>query len=102
MNKLLFSVLLLVSSVSFAVEAGQDSEWNAWGPRELVASSQGAVVAFKQKYGDELYNAIVGVSVTMTRQGNSANAKVAFVYGTTTRVEQFFCHTHDVSHIDCH
>ena len=74
----------------------------AWGPRELLAASKASVIAFQQKHGTAIFQTIVGISVTRTSQGNSAKAKIAFVYQGATRLEQFFCHVHDGREIDCH
>lgn len=92
----LFLVAFCFALAPFAARANA-----VWGGNEVRQAAGAALDHFREQKGSALYDAVAGVSVDVTSQGNAARAKVTYTEAGAKQTASYFCHTHD-SAIDCH
>lgn len=93
------SIFTLIFSGTVALS---DDHGTPLNPADLVRSSQEALSLAKKSMKVELYDSIYAFATRKNSDGDAAIVKIYYRDGDQNRTQEFFCHYHDASEIDCH
>lgn len=71
-------------------------------PADLVRSSQESLTMAKRSMQVELYDSIYAFATRKNADGDAAIVKLYYRDGDQTRTQEYFCHYHHESELDCH